>query len=63
MYGGEIMNVFGITEKSIGFLISMFDKYHTDENYIRKFVRTEYPQDDWAWVENKLKVKTTKKDK
>ena len=33
MYGGEIMNVFGITEKSIGFLISMFDKYHTDENY------------------------------
>tara|TARA_R100000231_G_C5292887_1_gene155124 strand:+ start:241 stop:432 length:192 start_codon:yes stop_codon:yes gene_type:complete len=63
MYGGEIMNVFGITEKSIGFLISMFDKYHTDENYIRKFVRTEYPQDDWAWAENKLKVKTTKKDK
>ena len=57
------MNVFGITEKSIGFLISMFDKYHTDENYIRKFVRTEYPQDDWAGVENKLKVKTTKKDK
>ena len=57
------MNVFGITKKSIGFLISMFDKYHTDENYIRKFVRTEYPQDDWAWVENKLKVKTTKKDK
>ena len=63
MYGGEIMNVFGITEKSIGFLVGMFNRYNSDEKYIRKFVQTEYPQDDWAWIEDKLKAKKSKKVK
>ena len=63
MHGGEIMNVFGITEKSIGFLVGMFNRYSSDEKYIRKYVQTEYPQDDWAWIEDKLKAKKSKKIK
>ncbi len=57
------MNVFGITEKSIGFLVGMFNRYSSDEKYIRKYVQTEYPQDDWAWIEDKLKAKKSKKVK
>lgn len=60
MYGGEIMNVFGITKKSINFFINMFDRNSIDENGINRFVEVEYSPNDWQWVKKQLKDESLK---
>lgn len=60
MYGGEIMNVFGITKKSINFFINMFDRNSIDENGINRFVEVEYSPNDWQWVKKQLKDENLK---
>tara|TARA_B100000519_G_C13840201_1_gene249208 strand:+ start:189 stop:392 length:204 start_codon:yes stop_codon:yes gene_type:complete len=58
--GGEIMNVFGITKKSINFFINMFDRNSIDENGINRFVEVEYSPNDWQWVKKQLKDENLK---
>tara|TARA_Y100000114_G_scaffold92614_1_gene86051 strand:+ start:779 stop:982 length:204 start_codon:yes stop_codon:yes gene_type:complete len=58
--GGEIMNVFGITKKSINFFINMFDRNSIDENGINRFVEVEYSPNDWQWVKKQLKDESLK---
>jgi len=56
------MNVFGITEKSIGFLVGMFNRYNSDEKYIRKVL---YKQNTHKMIghglKTNLKLKNLKK--
>jgi len=58
--GGEIMNVFGITKKSIGFLINMFDSNSIDENDINRYVEVEYRPNDRQWAKEQLKAEKYK---
>jgi len=53
--GGEIMNVFSNTQKSIDFFLNMFYKHTTDEDSIRRFVEVEFKPDDRQWAFNKVK--------
>ena len=52
------MNVFGITQKSISFLLNLFYNDSHNENGIKRFVDNEYRQDDreWAYIQFKNKV-------
>lgn len=52
------MNVFGITQKSISFLLNMFYNGDNNENGIKRFVDNEYRQDDreWAYIQFKNKA-------
>ena len=56
MTGGEIMNVFSTTQKSIDFFLNMFHKYTTDEDSIRKFVEVEFSPDDRQWAFDQVKT-------
>jgi len=53
--GGEIMNVFSNTQKSIDFFLNMFYKHTTDEDSIKRFVEVEFKPDDRQWAFNKVK--------
>lgn len=52
------MNVFGITQKSISFLLNLFYNDNNYENGIKRFVDNEYRQDDreWAYIQFKNKA-------
>lgn len=52
------MNVFGITQKSINFLVNLFSKFDTNEDSIARFVENEYRPDDreWAYIQFKGKA-------
>jgi len=54
------MNVFGITKKSIGFLINMFDSNGIDENDINRYVEVEYRPNDRQWAKEQLKAEKYK---
>jgi len=58
--GGEIMNAFGITKKSINFFVNMFNSNRIDENGINRYVEVEYRPDDWQWVKEQLKAENLK---
>jgi hypothetical protein len=51
--GGEIMNAFGITKKSISFFVNMFNINHVDEDNISRYVEVEYKPDE---VNSKLRI-------
>jgi hypothetical protein len=59
--GGEIMNAFGITKKSISFFVNMFNINHVDEDNISRYVEVEYKPDDWEWAKSQFKAKNLKK--
>lgn len=51
------MNVFGITQKSISFLLNLFYNDNNHENGIKRFVNNEYKQDDREWAYAQFKNK------
>tara|TARA_A100001515_G_C4526741_1_gene195440 strand:+ start:247 stop:450 length:204 start_codon:yes stop_codon:yes gene_type:complete len=59
--GGEIMNAFGITKKSISFFVNMFNINYVDEDNINRYVEVEYRPDDWKWAKGQFKAKNLKK--
>ena len=55
------MNVFGITKKSISFVVNMFDKLGLNEDNIARYVEVEYSPNDWQWAKEQLKAEKLKK--
>ena len=57
------MNVFGISEKSIGFLVNLFSRNFTHENNVSRYVEVEYKPNDWEWAKKQHKAEKLKKNK
>tara|TARA_B100000424_G_scaffold134813_1_gene102313 strand:+ start:294 stop:467 length:174 start_codon:yes stop_codon:yes gene_type:complete len=57
------MNVFGISEKSIGFLVNLFSRDFTHEDNVSRYVEVEYKPNDWEWAKEQHKTEKLKKNK